>query len=593
MAKPVITFRNTKGAALTYTELDTNFQNLKDATLTFSDGANSLVADLNDTITFLDHPEHNLNILVSDAGSTIEVDNVLSEYTREPAGFENRSDSTISFDKTTRIFTIQPRSPTPEYRVWCHGEMYIKTTANTVTIPNTTGLYRIYFDTSAVLQYKTTDFVFREDTMVAWLQWNASTGDYYLLGDERHGITMDWATHEYLNALRGLAYASGLEASGYTLVGNGSADAHAQIDLADGVMFQEDIKIEITDAPTTPVYEDFEQNLRTPGQFAVIYHSNSTGQWVKDSATNFPVKQGTARIKYNLNTGGVWSTPDASANHYVAYWLVATINIKDGPIMSLMGQRQDSNIQNAQDNNTWASLDLTNFPGNEVRPLYRLIFQTGSYGNTVNARLVDLADYRLVSVTGEGSSVVSTPPAFQNVVAGGTTLTADSSAGTLTLTAGGSITITGNSGTDTVTISSSASGTVNSGTAGFFAYYPNTAEVVDDIGSLRYNSSSGYLEFYSDLNLRGQTIRDSTGNPKINDDLYFTTNTTGPVGAGTLIMRNTASYNTKITLDSSNVFLEGALKVSAITGTPGNTSTPTGYLQVIVGTTTRYIPYYT
>lgn len=593
MAKPVITFRNTKGAALTYTELDTNFQNLKDATLTFSDGANNLVSDLNDTITFLDHPEHNLNILVSDAGSTIEVDNVLSEYTREPAGFENRSDSTISFDKTTRIFTIQPRSPTPEYRVWCHGEMYIKTTANTVTIPNTTGLYRIYFDTSAVLQYKTTDFVFREDTMVAWLQWNASTGDYYLLGDERHGITMDWATHEYLNALRGLAYASGLEASGYTLVGNGSADSHAQIDLADGVMFQEDIKVEITDAPTTPVYEDFEQNLRTPGQFAVIYHSNSTGQWVKDSATNFPVKQGTARIKYNLNTAGVWSTPDASANHYVAYWLVATINIKDGPIMSLMGQREDSNISNAQDNNTWASLDLTNFPGNEVRPLYRLIFQTGSYGNTVNARLVDLADYRTVAISGEGSTVISSPPAFQNVVAGGTTLTADSSAGTLTLTAGGSITITGNSGTDTVTISSSASGTVNAGTAGFFAYYPNSADVVDDIGSLRYNSSSGYLELYSDLNLRGKTIRDSTGNPRINDDLYFTTNTTGPVGSGTLIMRNTASYNTKITLDSSNVYLEGALKVSAITGTPGNTSTPTGYLEVVIGSTTRYIPYYT
>ena len=34
MAKPAITLRATKGAALTYTELDTNFSNIKDATVT-------------------------------------------------------------------------------------------------------------------------------------------------------------------------------------------------------------------------------------------------------------------------------------------------------------------------------------------------------------------------------------------------------------------------------------------------------------------------------------------------------------------------------------------------------------------------------
>jgi len=593
MAKPVITFRNTKGAALTYTELDNNFQNLRDATISFTDGDNTLVVDLNDVITFNDHPEHNLRITVSEETGTIEVDNELGMYTLEPMGFENRTHSTVSFNTSTRVFTIQPRSPTPEYRVWCHGEMYTKTGSDTVTLPNVSDLYYIYFDSNAVLQYKTSTYDFSTDTMVALLQWNAAAGDYYLLGEERHGITMDWATHEYLNATRGMQYASGLTASNYTTSGNGSANSHAQIDLADGVLYQEDIKIAVTHA-SLPVYENFEQDLQGPGRFPVAYHSNATGQWVKDSATDFPVKQGTARIKYNLNTAGTWTTPDAGNGEFVAYWLVATPNIKDGPIISIMGQRTDNNIGNAQSNNTWASLDLTNFPGREVRPLYRMIFQTGTgYGNTVNARLVDLTDYRNTAVVGEGSTVTGSSPAFQNVVVGGTTVTADSAAGTLTLTSSGSITITANASTDTINISSSASGTVNAGTAGFFAYYPNSAEVVDDIGSLRYNSSSGYLELYSDLNLRGKTIRDSTGNPRINDDLYFTTNTTGPVGSGTLIMRNTASYNTKITLDSSNVYLEGALKVSAITGTPGNTSTPTGYLEVVIGTTTRYIPYYT
>lgn len=50
MAKPEITKRQTKGSALTYSELDTNFQNLKDATVSVADGTNTAVLDLNDTL---------------------------------------------------------------------------------------------------------------------------------------------------------------------------------------------------------------------------------------------------------------------------------------------------------------------------------------------------------------------------------------------------------------------------------------------------------------------------------------------------------------------------------------------------------------
>jgi hypothetical protein len=55
MAKPSITKRNTKAAALTYSELDTNFQNLADATLTLraGTGGTNVTADLNGTITLV------------------------------------------------------------------------------------------------------------------------------------------------------------------------------------------------------------------------------------------------------------------------------------------------------------------------------------------------------------------------------------------------------------------------------------------------------------------------------------------------------------------------------------------------------------
>lgn len=55
MAKPAITKRITKSAALTYSELDTNFQNLADATLTLKagTGGTNVTADLNSTITLV------------------------------------------------------------------------------------------------------------------------------------------------------------------------------------------------------------------------------------------------------------------------------------------------------------------------------------------------------------------------------------------------------------------------------------------------------------------------------------------------------------------------------------------------------------
>lgn len=55
MAKPSITKRTTKGAALTYAELDQNFDNLRDATLTLTagSGGTAVTADLNGTITIV------------------------------------------------------------------------------------------------------------------------------------------------------------------------------------------------------------------------------------------------------------------------------------------------------------------------------------------------------------------------------------------------------------------------------------------------------------------------------------------------------------------------------------------------------------
>lgn len=52
MTKPAVTLRNTKGSALTFTELDANFTNLRDSAISIAGGDSSLIQlDLNDTFT--------------------------------------------------------------------------------------------------------------------------------------------------------------------------------------------------------------------------------------------------------------------------------------------------------------------------------------------------------------------------------------------------------------------------------------------------------------------------------------------------------------------------------------------------------------
>jgi hypothetical protein len=67
-----VTLRNTKGSALSYTELDTNFTNLKDATvsLTAGSGGTQVTADLNGNIT-----------LIAGSGVTLTGDNTAKTVT--------------------------------------------------------------------------------------------------------------------------------------------------------------------------------------------------------------------------------------------------------------------------------------------------------------------------------------------------------------------------------------------------------------------------------------------------------------------------------------------------------------------------------
>lgn len=324
------------------------------------------------------------------------------DRTGEPTGIVNKDLSTLSFDNSTRNLTITPTGTF--FEVFVKGRSF-EITSGLLTIPNVTGLYYVFFEIDSnqiSFGYQTTYFDFGNQAPVAYVYWNATTGKAEFFADERHGVTLDWQTHEYLHRTRGAAMASGFGLSGYTTTGTGANAADAQAGLAGGTFFDEDLEVQVV-ATTTPTANTWEQNLAFPMQVPVFWLSGT--DWQADTATTYPLKQGAgaARAQYNLLTGATWSAAEAGNSDYVVSWIVATNNL-NSPVIAILGQASYGSLPAAR-NALWEDLTLTNFPIVEFRPLHKLIFQTATaYTNAPSARLRDVQDIRGMVSIGSGTT---------------------------------------------------------------------------------------------------------------------------------------------------------------------------------------------
>ncbi|GIU69058.1 MAG: hypothetical protein KatS3mg002_0294 [Candidatus Woesearchaeota archaeon] len=313
------------------------------------------------------------------------------QVAKEPTGFPNLTDSTYSFDSTSRTFTIQPASTS--FDVWYYGNKFTKTGPENIVISDTDGIHFIYYNSSGVLTESLSPWDLSIHVPVVAIYWNSATQQYILL-EERHGLSMDWATHKYLHTTTGTRYVSGFSLSGYTLDSD-ALDDDVQFDLSSGgVIADEDLEHFITHSasPSNP----FEQVLAKPAQIPVMRRTN--GAWVEETATNFvALTTGSGRIAYNNFDGTNWTQVEATNNYFVAYWILAT-NSPTNPIKAIQGQREDSSLVDAISNNTWAGMNLGDFPFTETKLLYRIIYKTSSgYATTIKARIAQIDDYRSVS----------------------------------------------------------------------------------------------------------------------------------------------------------------------------------------------------
>jgi hypothetical protein len=398
-------------------------------------GKNALPIESDRTLVAADFDEKNRLVLTFDTAEKlvtkpINVDETIQNYISlsqtktlggiEPTGFVNRTTSALAFSNTTRIFTISPVAE--GYTLWLAGGEIYKNTSDSVTIPNTTDLYYVYFDsTDSALKYTDTfnSDLFLKHAMVSIIYWQVDQQQAIYFADERHGMQMDGATQAHLHLSLGTQYRSGLSLTGMIVDGNGSLSSHAQFGILDGRIADEDIEHTITNG--------LPQTLAALGNFPVFYRLGAATNWYKTTADNYPLvlsgdspsyTTGT-KPAFNSETAGIWSLGEVTNNNFFLVHILATNNINE-PVIALLGKQYVTKAEvNAAAKTEIAS--LTGLPFAEFVPIATVIYEArDAYTNPVNARVVstteggDYIDWR-ISGSLNASSSTAVP---SNVVKG-------------------------------------------------------------------------------------------------------------------------------------------------------------------------------
>lgn len=344
----------------------------------------------------------------------------------EPTGFPNREDSVIDFDDATRTFTISP--VTDSFSVWLASKEISKT-EESIQLPNTSAEYFIYFDSVDYLLKASTvpsSELFLNHALVAIIYWRADEQKHIYFADERHGITMDGATHRHLHLTLGAQYRRGLALLNILVDQAGTSDSHSQFGVANGSIADEDLDIDIVNAQP--------QILNTIAQLPVFYRMGSGVNWYRKEADDFPLilpgdvasYTGVSRVAYNYEAGGFWLLDEVPNNQYVLIHVLATNDV-EYPVVAICGNTYNTKTA-ARDGANTELATITGLPFAEFVRLGTVIYQAAdSYINTSKTRIVSTTDggtyidYRLLetftplSYIDSGSTPVEIPA---NVVRG-------------------------------------------------------------------------------------------------------------------------------------------------------------------------------
>lgn len=299
----------------------------------------------------------------------------------EPTGWVDRTKTTLSYDSASRTVTLTAGSSGARFY---SGAVEFDLTANqvkTAVHANTVGTHFFYFNGSTTFTTGMTPWDIRGTGVpVAVVYWNGSDG---ILLEERHGITMDGATHAYLHETHGTQVVSGFAMSGYTAEPATPADADNDFSIATGRIDDEDLNLTVA--------------ALTGGASAyrVWYRSGANGPWTWATASHPVLVDGTSSmVAYNAVSGSTWSQATLTTGQYVNYWVLATNSLTTGHgIIIVQGQQVYSKATDAEAE-TWDSLSLgTTPPWTEFGALYRVTLgASDGYATTGKYRIENVTD---------------------------------------------------------------------------------------------------------------------------------------------------------------------------------------------------------
>lgn len=305
----------------------------------------------------------------------------------EPSGVEDRTASTISLNDGTRTLTITPVGASWNY--YASGVKVTVSAAKSVVWTDVDGLHFVYFS-GGVLTHSTTawDLADPEIVPICALLWDA-TGKKSIAFEERHGLVMDRATHQYLHSTRGTQLVSGgaITAGTYAVAGGSPSNADNSFGVDATVIADEDIRSTLA-------------ALTDGSAIGRLWRDGASGVWRWDSSTVFPkVGVGGSYIAKNV-LSGTWQLVDLAANNYVSWWLVAIPALTTGYRFALVvGQAEHATLAAAQAESitglSWGSMPFTEAVG-----LARIIFKTGAgYTSTGKCRIEEVTRLVVAGLT--------------------------------------------------------------------------------------------------------------------------------------------------------------------------------------------------
>jgi len=275
---------------------------------------------------------------------------------RTYSGFENRTDSTISINSGTGVFTLAKVSD--PFNVYTNGTgKHVISDPQTVTVTDDQTITYIYIDSAGTLQKST-------------LPWNLDSGENapcaivfkdgttYAVTDERHSYARNAQWHTWAHFNIGAMYRSGLV---------GTFD-DTTLSVTQGVMADEDIDFDTLETKTTA---------------SLWYRNATTGmRLIRNSTT--PYRAVTGVLQYDNGSGTLQPVDNSK---FVNSWVYAS-NDPTEPIYIVIGQNQYTTQNLALADGT----PTINLSTAEWKLLYKVIYQNDNgapdYKQTVDYRTV-------------------------------------------------------------------------------------------------------------------------------------------------------------------------------------------------------------